>query len=211
MMREMTAFEEVWRKCIYMCKYSNNPVMKGAVTMNIRITGKNFDVTDALKERVNKKLGKLDKFFKPGTEAQVTMSMQRNRYILEVTIITGGITLRAEVNEDDMYTCIDKAQDILERQIRKHKTRLAKRLYEGVLDQPDAFRPDIDDVEEEKEFRVVRTKRFAVKPMPVEEAILQMNLLGHEFFVFSNAETNQVNVVYKRKDGNYGLIEPEFD
>jgi len=185
--------------------------MKGAVTMNIRITGKNFDVTDALKERVNKKLGKLDKFFKPGTEAQVTMSMQRNRYILEVTIITGGITLRAEVNEDDMYTCIDKAQDILERQIRKHKTRLAKRLYEGVLDQPDAFRPDIDNVEEEKEFRVVRTKRFAVKPMPVEEAILQMNIIGHEFFVISNAETNQVNVVYKRKDGNYGLIEPEFD
>lgn len=110
-----------------------------------------------------------------------------------------------------MYSCIDKAQDILERQIRKHKTRLAKRLHEEVLDQPGAFRPDIDDVEEEKEFRVVRTKRFAVKPMPLDEAILQMNLLGHEFFVFSNAETNQVNVVYKRKDGNYGLIEPEFD
>ena len=177
--------------------------------MNLKITGKNFDVTDALKERVNKKLGKLEKFFKPGTEAQVTMSMQRSRYIIEVTIITGGITLRAEVTEDDMYACIDKARDILERQIRKNKTRLAKRLYEGVLEQPDAFRKTID-VEEETEFRVVRTKRFAVKPMPVEEAILQMNLLGHEFFVFSNAETNQVNVVYKRKDGNYGLIEPEF-
>jgi putative sigma-54 modulation protein len=184
-------------------------IWKGAITMNIKITGKNFDVTDALKERVNKKLGKLEKFFKPGTEAQVTMSMQRSRYIIEVTIITGGITLRAEVTEDDMYACIDKARDILERQIRKNKTRLAKRLYEGVLEQPDAFRKTID-VEEETEFRVVRTKRFAVKPMPVEEAILQMNLLGHEFFVFSNAETNQVNVVYKRKDGNYGLIEPEF-
>jgi putative sigma-54 modulation protein len=184
-------------------------IWKGAITMNIKITSKNFDVTDALKERVNKKLGKLEKFFKPGTEAQVTMSMQRSRYIIEVTIITGGITLRAEVTEDDMYACIDKARDILERQIRKNKTRLAKRLYEGVLEQPDAFRKTID-VEEETEFRVVRTKRFAVKPMPVEEAILQMNLLGHEFFVFSNAETNQVNVVYKRKDGNYGLIEPEF-
>jgi putative sigma-54 modulation protein len=184
-------------------------IWKGAITMNIKITGKNFDVTDALKERVNKKLGKLEKFFKPGTEAQVTMSMQRSRYIIEVTIITGGITLRAEVTEDDMYACIDKARDILERQIRKNKTRLAKRLYEGVLEQPDAFRKTID-VEEETEFRVVRTKRFAVKPMPVEEAILQMNLLGHEFFVFSNAETNQVNVVYKRKDGNYVLIEPEF-
>jgi len=185
--------------------------MKGAVTMNLKITGKNFEVTDALKEKVNKKLGKLDKFFKPDTEAQVTMSVQRNRHILEVTIVTGGISLRAEVTGDDMYSCIDKAQDILERQIRKHKTRLAKRLHEEVLDQPGAFRPDIDDVEEEKEFRVVRTKRFAVKPMPLDEAILQMNLLEHEFFVFSNAETNQVNVVYKRKDGNYGLIEPEFD
>ena len=117
--------------------------------------------------------------------------------------------MRAEVTGDDMYSCIDKAQDILERQIRKHKTRLSKRLQEGVLKQPDAFRPEVD-VEEEKEFNVVRTKRFAVKPMPVEEAILQMNLLGHEFYMFSNAETNQVNVVYKRKDGNYGLIEPEF-
>lgn len=178
--------------------------------MNLKITGKNFEVTDALKEKVNKKLGKLDKFFRPGTEAQVTMSIQRNRHILEVTIATGGITLRAEVAGDDMYTCIDKARDILERQIRKNKTRLAKRLHEGILEQPDAFRPDIGDVEEEKEFRVVRTKRFAVKPMPVDEAILQMNLLGHEFFMFTNAETNQVNVVYRRKDGNYGLIEPEF-
>jgi putative sigma-54 modulation protein len=178
--------------------------------MNLKITGKNFDVTDALKERVNKKLGKLDKFFRPGTEAQVTMSVQRNRHILEVTIITGGITLRAEVAGDDMYACIDKAQDILERQIRKNKTRLAKRLHEGILEQPDAFRPGTEDVEEEKEFRVVRTKRFAVKPMLVDEAILQMNLLGHEFFMFTNAETNQVNVVYRRKDGNYGLIEPEF-
>lgn len=178
--------------------------------MNLKITGKNFDVTDALKERVNKKLGKLDKFFRPGTEAQVTMSVQRNRHILEVTIITGGITLRAEVAGDDMYACIDKAQDILERQIRKNKTRLAKRLHEGILEQPDAFRPGTEDVKEEKEFRVVRTKRFAVKPMPVDEAILQMNLLGHEFFMFTNAETNQVNVVYRRKDGNYGLIEPEF-
>jgi putative sigma-54 modulation protein len=184
-------------------------IKKGAVTMNLKITGKNFDVTDALKERVNKKLGKLEKFFKPGAEAQITMSVERNRHILEVTILTGGIKLRAEVTGDDMYSCIDKAQDILERQIRKHKTRLSKRLQEGVLKQPDAFRPEVD-VEEEKEFNVVRTKRFAVKPMPVEEAILQMNLLGHEFYMFSNAETNQVNVVYKRKDGNYGLIEPEF-
>jgi len=182
---------------------------KGEVTMNFKITGKNFTVTDALKERVNKKLGKLEKFFNPHTEAQVTMSVQRNRHILEVTIPLGNITLRAEVSGDDMYACIDKAEDILERQIRKNKTRLAKRLHTGAFEQPDVFRNDIE-VEEETEFKVVKTKRFAVKPMPVEEAILQMNLLGHEFFMFTNADTNQVNVVYKRKDGNYGLIEPEF-
>ncbi len=182
---------------------------KGAMNMKFKITGKNFDVTEALKDRVNKKLGKLEKFFNPQTEAQVTMSIQRNRHILEVTIPFGGITLRAEVAGEDMYACIDKAEDILERQIRKNKTRLSKRLHSGAFEQPDAFRADTF-VEEETEFRVVRTKKFAVKPMPVEEAILQMNLLGHEFFMFSNAETNQVNVVYKRKDGNYGLIEPEF-
>ncbi len=182
---------------------------KGAMIMKFKITGKNFDVTDALKERVNKKLGKLEKFFNPQTEAQVTMSIQRNRHILEVTIPFGGVTLRAEVAGDDMYACIDKAEDILERQIRKYKTKLAKRLHSGAFEQLDAFRADTF-VEEETEFKVVKTKKFAVKPMPVEEAILQMNLLGHEFYMFSNAETNQVNVVYKRKDGNYGLIEPEF-
>ncbi len=176
--------------------------------MKFIINGKNFEVTDALRERVNKKLGKLEKFFNPQTEAHVMMSVQRNRHILEVTILSNGITLRAEVVNDDMYTCIDKAENILEGQIRKNKTRLEKRLHVGTF-QPESFSTDIA-VEEEKEFNVVRTKRFAIKPMPVEEAILQMNLLGHEFFVFSNAETNEVNVVYKRRDGNYGLIEPEF-
>lgn len=176
--------------------------------MKFIISGKNLEVTEALKERINKKLGKLDKFFSPQTEAHVTMSVQRSRHILEVTIPSSGITLRAEVASDDMYTCIDKAEDILERQIRKNKTRLEKKLHAGAFE-PEFFSSDIA-VEEEKEFRVVRTKRFAIKPMPVEEAILQMNLLGHEFFMFSNADTNEVNVVYRRKDGDYGLIEPKF-
>jgi len=175
--------------------------------MKFIISGKNVEVTEALKEKVNKKIGKLDKFFNPQTEAHVTMSVQRNRHILEVTIPFNGITLRAEVAGDDMYSCIDKAEDILERQIRKNRTRLEKRMHETF--KSEYFNPDIT-VEEEKEFKVVRTKKFAIKPMPVEEAILQMNLLGHEFYMFSNAETNEVNVVYRRKDGNYGLIEPEF-
>lgn len=176
--------------------------------MKFKITGKNIEVTEALKERIMKKLGKLDKFFSPQTEAHVTMSIQRNRHILEVTIPTDGITLRAEVANDDMYTCIDKAEDILERQIRKNKTRLEKKLHAGTF-KPEYFSSD-NTVEEEKEFKIVRTKKFAIKPMPVDEAILQMNLLGHEFYMFSNADTNEVNVVYRRKDGNYGLIEPEF-
>jgi len=176
--------------------------------MKFKITGKNIEVTEALKERVMKKLGKLDKFFSPQTEAHITMSVQKNRHILEVTIPVNGITLRAEVANDDMYTCIDKAEDILERQIRKNKTRLEKKLHTGAF-MPEYFSSDIA-VEEEKEFKVVRTKKFAIKPMPLDEAILQMNLLGHEFFMFSNADTNEVNVVYRRKDGNYGLIEPEF-
>lgn len=176
--------------------------------MKFKITGKNIEVTEALKERVMKKLGKLDKFFSPQIEAHVMMSIQRNRHILEVTIPTDGITLRAEVANDDMYTCIDKAEDILERQIRKNRTRLEKKLHTGTF-KPEYFSSD-NTVEEEKEFKIVRTKRFAIKPMPVDEAILQMNLLGHEFYMFSNADTNEANVVYRRKDGNYGLIEPEF-
>lgn len=176
--------------------------------MKFKISGKNIEVTEALKERVKKKIGKLDKFFDPQTVAQVTMSVQKNSHILEVTIHANGITLRAEVANEDMYACIDKADDILERQIRKNKTRLEKRLHTGAF-KSEYFNPGIE-VQEEKDFKVVRTKRFAIKPMPVEEAILQMNLLGHEFYMFSNADTNEVNVVYKRKDGNYGLIEPEF-
>ncbi len=176
--------------------------------MKIVITGKNIDVTEGLKERVTKKINKLDKFFTGETEAHVTLSVQRNRQIVEVTIPFNGIVLRAEESNEDMYSSIDKTVDLLERQIRKNRTRLERRLHEN------DFRFDnvkfADEVPEEKEFRIVRSKRFAVKPMDIEEAVLQMNLLGHEFFMFYNADTRQVNVVYKRKDGNYGLIEPEF-
>lgn len=176
--------------------------------MKFIVSGKNLEVTEALKEKVVKKMGKLDKFFGPGTEAHVTMSVQRNRQILEVTIPFNGGVLRAEEANDDMYASIDKAIDVLERQIRKNKTRLEKKLHEDAF-VPGNFTLD-EDIPEEEDFAIVRSKRFAIKPMDVEEAVLQMNLLGHSFFVFSNADTKEVNVVYKRKDGNYGLIEPEF-
>lgn len=176
--------------------------------MKIIVSGKNIEVTDPLKERAIKKLGKLEKFFDPDTEVNATMSVEKNRHIFEVTILFKGVLLRAEVENDDMYAAIDKSVDILERQIRRNKTRLAKKLREGSLRTENYSIQE--EIEEEKEFKVVRSKKFSPKPMTVEEAILQMNLLGHEFFVFVNAETKDTNVVYKRKDGNYGLIEPEY-
>ncbi|MHB8065569.1 MAG: ribosome hibernation-promoting factor, HPF/YfiA family [Ruminiclostridium sp.] len=176
--------------------------------MKTIITGKNIEVTEGLKERIAKKIGKLDKFFNNETEAHVTLSIQRVRQIAEVTISFNGIVLRAEESNEDMYTSIDKVIDLLERQIRKNRTRLERRLHNNDFRVQD-FKFS-EEIPEETDFKVVRSKRFAFKPMDVEEAILQMNLLGHEFFMFSNAESKQVNVVYKRKDGNYGLIEPEF-
>lgn len=178
--------------------------------MKFIVSGKNIEVTEALREKVIHKMKKLDKFFNPDTEAQVTMSVEKVRQIVEVTIPFNGIVLRAEVANEDMYASIDKAIDIIERQIRKNKTRLAKKLHENAFRDDDVKIGKDNEYNEENEFKVVRTKRFAIKPMAVEEAILQMNLLGHEFFMFSNGDTNQVNVVYRRKDGNYGLIEPEF-
>ncbi|ACL74755.1 ribosome hibernation-promoting factor, HPF/YfiA family [Ruminiclostridium cellulolyticum] len=176
--------------------------------MNIIISGKNIEITEALREKVTKKVKKLEKFFNSDTEVHVTLSVQRVSQIVEITIPFNGVTLRAEDQNEDMYTSIDRVIDLIERQIRKNKTRLERRLHDH------DFKVDNSkftyDVQEETEFKVVRSKRFAVKPMDVEEAILQMNLLGHEFFMFYNADSRQVNVVYKRKDGNYGLIEPEF-
>jgi putative sigma-54 modulation protein len=176
--------------------------------MKYIVSGKNIDVTEALKNKAINKLNKLAKFFNPDTDAHITMSVEKNRKIVEVTILFNGSVLRAEVANEDMYAAIDKAVDIIERQIRRNKTRLEKKLYEGAF-VPANFAIN-EKIEEEQEFNVVRTKKFAIKPMPIDEAILQMNLLGHEFYMFSNADTNQVNVVYKRREGNYGLIEPEF-
>jgi putative sigma-54 modulation protein len=177
--------------------------------MVIKLTGKNVAITEALREQVHKKVGKLERYFPPDVEAQVTMSIQNYRHIVEVTIPFNGFVIRAEEATDDMYTSIDRVLDKLERQIHKHRTRLEKRFKNGAFkyDAP-VFSQNIDT--EEYQPKLVKTKRFAVKPMMVDEAIMQMDLLGHSFFVFTNAETEQVNVIYKRKDGNYGLIEPEY-
>ena len=174
--------------------------------MKVQVRGRNVNVTDALKEYVEKRLGKLDKYLDNESDAQVTLSVERGFHRVEVTIPLNGMILRGEESTGDMYASIDLVVEKLERQIEKYKGRLSKR---GVRFTGEQKFPAVS--QEEEDFpRIVRTKRFAIKPMAVEEAVLQMNLLGHSFFVFSNSETDQVNVVYKRRDGNYGLIEPEF-
>ncbi len=167
-----------------------------------------MEVTEALKEVTSKKLRKLDKYFNKDVEGNVVYSVERNWKILEITIDLPGTILRVEEASDDMYAAIDKAVDVLERQIRKYKTRLQRRQQAGETIRFENVMP-LEEDEREKP-RIVRTKRFAMKPMSAEEAVLQMELLGHNFFVFRNADSEEVSVVYKRKDGNYGLIEPEF-
>lgn len=176
--------------------------------MKITVTGKNIEVTNALRSVVEKKLEKLDKYFKPDIEAQVTLSVEKNRQIIEVTIPFNGVILRGEEANEDMYASIDLVIDKLERQIRKQKTKLQKRMHGDSL--RFQFIPDYEGDKSKEESKIVKTKRFAMKPMSSEEAVLQMELIGHNFFVFENGDTGEVNVIYKRKDGNYGLIEPEF-
>ncbi len=173
--------------------------------MKFKITGRKIDVTEGLKEYTTSKLSKLDKYFGAEAEANVTLSVQKDNHIIEVTIHYNGMIYRAEVSDTDMYASIDRVEDVLERQIRKQKTRLEKQLKSGAFNDV----VDFGDVEEEKEFKIVKTKKYENKPMSVEEAILQMNLLGHAFYIFNNSDTMDKNVVYKRKDGNYGLIELE--
>ena len=175
--------------------------------MRYRISGKNIDVTEGLKEAIYDKIGKLEKFFNPDTEVIVTLSVEKLRQKIEVTIPVKGSVIRAEQVSDDMYVSIDLVEEIIERQMRKYKTKLMNQAHASG-DFQQAF---LDmEAEPEEDIRVVRTKRFAMKPMDVEEACVQMELLGHNFFVFLNAETEEVNVVYKRKGNTYGLIEPDF-
>jgi putative sigma-54 modulation protein len=179
--------------------------VEGDGFVNIILKGRNIEVTDALREYVDKRLGKLTKYIEGLDEAQVTLLVEKDRHRVEVTIPLNGLILRDEEETIDMYSSIDLVIEKLEKQIEKYKSRINKRAKNQTI-----RGITVKNEENLEEPRVVRTKRFAFKPMPVEEAILQMNLLGHNFFVFSNAETDEVNVVYKRKDGNYGLIEPEF-
>ncbi|WP_134703674.1 ribosome hibernation-promoting factor, HPF/YfiA family [Ammoniphilus sp. YIM 78166] len=184
--------------------------------MRYNIRGENIEVTPALREYVEKKVGRLEKYFdniSPSTEAHVTLRVLRDEHTIEVTIPMPGVILRAEDTHADMYAATDLVVEKLERQIRKHKTKVNRKFrQEGSL--KTLFAEPVNGAvheDEEDKIEVVRNKRFALKPMDAEEAILQMDMLGHNFFVFANAENDAVSVVYKRRDGRYGLIEPEVE
>jgi len=184
--------------------------------MNFNIRGIQLDVTEALRNYVMKKIGRLERYFDapPASDVTVTLSVIRGMQSVEVTIPLPGVLLRAEERSPDMYASIDLVEEKLERQIRKYKTRLNRKARQtggvrSLLKENFEATTSVEQhVEEEDEFEVVRNKRFTLKPMDVEEAILQMNMVGHSFFVFANMDSDEINVVYKRDDGKYGLIEP---
>lgn len=173
--------------------------------MQITVRGKNIQITDALRDYATKKVERLSKFLDRPVEAQVMLTVEKDRHTVEVTAMVDGLILRGEESSPDMYASIDLVSDKLEKQIERYKTRISRRLRTNGFKNGAASPAML----EEDGPQVVRSKRFPMKPMPVEEAVLQMNLLNHDFFVFMNAETERFAVVYKRKDGNYGLIEPQ--
>ena len=174
--------------------------------MNLVISGKNIDITEGLRSAVEAKIGKLERYFTDSTEVHVTMSTEKNRQKIEVTVPMKGSIIRAEETSTDMYVSIDLVEEVIERQLRKYENKLIDK--EQTAAQLSKAFIDEDDYDEE-EIEIIRSKKFAMKPMDPEEACVQMDLLGHSFFVFRNSETDEVNVVYKRKGNTYGLIEPE--
>ena len=174
--------------------------------MKYVIVGKNMEVSSSLEKAVRDKLGKLDKFFSEDTTAHVTLSLNRGRHIIEVTIPVKGNVIRCEQVSTDMYASIDQAAEVIERQLKRYKSKIVKKHKAQA-----AFKREYleEPYGTDEEIRIVRNKQFEMKPMYPEDACVQMELLGHGFYVFRNAETEQINVVYKRKDNAYGLIVPE--
>lgn len=175
--------------------------------MRYTITGRNIEVTPGLREAIEEKIGKLARYFNPDTEVIVTLSVQKDKQKIEVTIPVKGNIIRAEESSSDMYVSIDLVEEIIERQLKKYKNKLIDKKQSA-----QAFSELFlsEEYEADDEIQIVKTKRFGMKPMDPEEACIQMELLGHSFYVFLNADTEEVNVVYKRKGNTYGLIEPEF-
>ncbi len=181
------------------------PLRKDKSGMKITIYGKQMTVRETLKAAVEKKLAKFDRFFGEDTEAYVTCRVRKGVKIIEITVNYSGSTFRSEEESDTFITALDRAVEGLERQMRKNKTRLEKRMKRGAFVIAEG---DDDEYVEESEFKI-RTKTFPLRPISVEEAILQMNLLGHDFYAFTDADSGKVCVVYKRREGDYGLLMPE--
>ena len=175
--------------------------------MKFIISGKNITVTEGLKTAVQDKLSKLERYFTPDTEVVVTLSVEKERQKIEVTIPVKGNIIRSEQVSNDMYVSIDLVEEVIERQLKKYRTKLVTKQQNAAA----VFKQDFLDEksEDDEEIKIIRTKKFDMKPMYPEDACVQMELTGHDFFVFRNAETDEVNVVYKRKNNTYGLIEPE--
>lgn len=191
---------------------SKGPVkytLKGLDIMKFIISGRNIDITDGLRNAVEDKLGKLEKFFTDDTEIHVTLSVEKERQKIEVTIPVKGNIIRSEQVSNDMYVSIDLVEEIIERQLRKYRKKIIDKKQNAGTFQQAFMEKDFED-ENTNEIKIIRTKKFGFKPMYPEDACVQMELLGHNFFVFLNAETEEVNVVYKRKGNTYGLIEPDF-
>ena len=174
--------------------------------MKFVILGKNIEVTEGLRSAVEEKIGKLEKYFNEETEVHVTLSVEKDRQKIEVTIPVKGSIIRSEQISNDMYVSIDLVEEIIERQLKKYKTKLTDKQQDGGYFKKEYLEKDFMD---DEEIKIIRSKKFDIKPMYPEDACVQMELLGHSFYVFCNAETDQVNVVYKRKGNTYGLIEPE--
>lgn len=187
----------------------NNPIkiLKGDFIMEYIITGKNIEVTEGLKSAIYEKIGKLERYFSKDTQIHVTLSVQKDRQKIEVTIPVKGNIIRSEQTSTDMYVSIDLVEEIIERQLKRYKSKLISH-KPNVPSFSSAYMEE--NYEEPDKIKIVKSKRFGIKPMDPEEACVQMELLGHNFYVFYNGQTDEVNVVYKRKDGAYGLIEPEF-
>ena len=183
-----------------------NKYLEGMISMKFIIVGRNIEVTPGLRAAVEEKIGKLDKYFNPDTEVHVTLSVEKERQKIEVTIPVKGSIIRSEQVSNDMYVSIDLVEEIIERQLKKYKNKIVDK-QQAVASFSKAYVEN--DYTDDEEIKIVRTKKFDIKPMYPEDACIQMELLGHSFFVFCNAETDQVNVVYKRKGDTYGLIEPE--
>ena len=174
--------------------------------MNLVISGKNLDITEGLRSAVEEKIGKLERYFTDSTEVHVTLSTEKNRQKIEITIPMKGSIIRAEEVSSDMYVSIDLVEEVIERQLRKYKNKLIARQQGGGNFQKEFIEKETED----QEVKIIRTKRFDIKPMYPEDACVQMELLGHSFFAFVNAETDEINVVYKRKGGTYGIMEPDL-